>query len=421
MASFTRFRNKEPKEKQKRKPGGQVGRTGKNLQPFENPDERVNVSVDRDSLPKDRTYRTVGFVRRQVVHLTISRKVIEYCLEILEDEKGKRYTAKAPEGASRPVQYGNSVKTHAVYLGTSQLIPCGRVGEHFRDQLGIPLSCGSIFNFYREAYDLLREKFLPIATQRLIYSSFLHSDETGININGKGHWLHATLNDRWTLFMPHKSRGKEATDHMGILPHFKGVLIHDHWGTYFRYDNFKHGLCNAHHLRELQGIMDNYPQSTWAQLMKALLLEINEEVKKAGGVLKDEVAKAYHKRYIEIMEVAEAECPLPPVDPNAPKKRGRLKKTKERNLLERLRDFQEETLRFMGEKDVDFTNNAGERDIRMTKVKQKISGCFKSFTGAEHFCLIRSYLLTAQKHGMSATQALDILFSGNLPDFCYSP
>src|SRR5262249_14141205 len=122
-------RNKVSKDKQKRKPGGQVGRIGKNLKPFEDPDERVDIKVDRESLPKGRSYRTVGFARRQVVHLNLSRKVIEYCLEILEDEKGKRYTAKAPEGANRPVQYGNSVKTHALYLGISQLIPCGRIEE----------------------------------------------------------------------------------------------------------------------------------------------------------------------------------------------------------------------------------------------------------------------------------------------------
>lgn len=416
-------RDKTPKPgDKKKKPGGQVGRIGKNLKPVESPDEIIEVPVDRKTLPPGRKYQKVGVVKRQVVDFLVSRKITEYHLEIVANEKGKRYTANAPEGVGRPIQYGNSMKAAAVYMGMHQLIPCGRVEEYFRDQAAIPISCGSLFNFNRSAYVLL-DDFERIAKERLRESAFLHFDETGINIKGKGHWLHGALNDKWTLFMAHKKRGNEAMDDMGILPGFKGISIHDHWVAYFKYTECSHALCNAHHLRELQAVVEKYPNSTWAKLTKDLLLEINEAVHKAGGVLPREEADQYLAKYRAILKIGNEECPLLPSElekPGKPKKRGRKKKTKERNLLERLKNFETETLRFMGVKEVPFTNNPGENDIRMTKVKQKISGCFMSFEGAQHFCRIRSYLLTAQKHGINATDALNTLFSGKMPNFCAS-
>jgi len=414
-------REKSPKRTDgKKKPGGQPGRVGKNLKLEESPDEIIPVPVDRSALPKGRIYKRVGVKKRQVVELIVSRKVIEYQLEILEDEKGRRFTADAPEGVSRPAQYGASVKAMVAYMNVYQMVPFARVEEYFRDAAGIPLSSGSIGNFIKEAYDRL-DKFERIAVEKLRNSAILHSDETGINVKGKGHWLHAALNEKWTLFMPHEKRGKEAMDDMGILPEFKGILIHDHWKSYFSYIECLHALCNAHHLRELQAVIEMHPEWTWAKLLQALLLEINAAVHKAGGVLEKKEADDYLAKFRGIIEIGEAECPGPPppiVEPGQKKKRGRQKKSKARNLLERLRDYEKETLRFMNEADVPFTNNPGENDIRMTKVKMKISGCFMSFEGAAQFCRVRSYLLTCQKNGIYAMEALNTLFSGNLPDFC---
>lgn len=404
----------------KKKPGGQPGRVGKNLKLEENPDEIIHVPLDRSTLPKGRTYKEVGVKKRQVVELIVSRKIIEYQLEILADEKGRRFTADGPEGLSRPAQYGASVKAMVAYMNVYQMVPFARVEDYFRDVAGIPLSSGSIGNFIKEAYDRL-DKFELIATERLRNSAILHSDETGINVKGSGHWLHAALNEKWTLFMPHEKRGKEAMDDMGILPGFKGVLIHDHWKSYFSYVECLHALCNAHHLRELQAVVEMQPESTWAKLLKDLLLKINVAVHKAGGVLERKEADEYLSEFRRILQIGDLECPAPPppiVEPGQKKKRGRQKKTKARNLLERLRDYEEETLRFMNEISVPFTNNPGENDIRMTKVKMKISGCFMSFEGAKQFCRLRSYLLTCQKHGIYATEALNTIFSGKLPDFC---
>lgn len=404
-------------DKTNRKPGGQRGRVGKNLVPFENPDEIIEVPVDRTKLPSGHIYKNAGFSKRQVVEIHLSRHVKEFRLEILENEQGKRFRAEEPHGVSRPIQYGCSIKSMAVYLSVYQLIPYGRVEEYFRDQVHIPISVGSLYNFNEEAFDLLKG-FEEIAQKKLQTSAFLHHDETGINVNGKTHWLHGALNDKWTLFMPHKSRGKEAMDEMDILPWFKGIAVHDHWFPYFRYTECRHALCNAHHLRELQAIVERHPHQTWASLIKDLLLEMNRSVHEAGGILSAEVADAYRERYRNILKTGDKECPLPLPSSEEPKKRGRIKKTKERNLLERLRDYETEALRFMEVSCVPFTNNPGENDIRMTKVHQKISGCFKSFKGAQIFCRVRSYLLTSQKHGIKATDALNALFSGKLPDFC---
>ena len=209
---------------------------------------------------------------------------------------------------------------------------------------------------------------------------------------------------------------------IGILPNFRGVGVHDHWPSYFTYE-MKHALCNAHHLRELQAAMEVQHTHTWSVSMKRLLLEINEAVQKTDrGELEKRVAAAYLKKYRAILKVGDKECPLaiaPEVSSGGKKKRGKVKQTKERNLLDRLKNFEKETLRFMTNSIVPFTNNLAENDIRMTKVQQKISGCFRSKDGADVFCRVRSYLLTAKKQGLSADHALTTLFQGILPDFCY--
>ena len=208
---------------------------------------------------------------------------------------------------------------------------------------------------------------------------------------------------------------------IGILPHFSGRLIHDHWKPYYTYQQCQHALCNAHHLRELQWVIDNHESYTWAKSMRDLLLEINKAVNETDNNCFDNVtADAYRSRFRQVIQTGEIEMPLPPPEPNQSKKKGREKKTKERNLLERLRNFEQDVLRFMVEKEVPFTNNRGENDIRMTKVQQKISGCFKSMEGAKIFCRVRSYLLTAQKHKLTPTEALKTLFDGKLPEVFFN-
>jgi transposase len=206
----------------------------------------------------------------------------------------------------------------------------------------------------------------------------------------------------------------EAMIDMGVLPSFKGILCHDHWKPYYKL-NCTHALCNAHHLRELTRAFEQDGQQ-WAQKMKTLLETINSRVNDAGGTLEVKESDKYRFEYRALIKEAEVECPEPDI-PEKKGKRGRIKRSKSRNLLERLRDYEQDTLRFMDNKQVPFTNNPGENDIRMTKVQQKISGCFRSMEGAKIFCLIRSYLSTCRKHGVKASQALELLFKGKLPDF----
>lgn len=397
---------------EKRKPGGQHGHEGVTLQREPDPDQIEPIAVDRRTIPHGR-YTPAGFESRQVIDIEIHKHVTEYRAEILEDASGQQFVAEFPAGVTRPVQYGVGLKAQSVYTSQQQLIPYERVVDYFGDQCGIPLSAGSVFNFNREAYELLA-RFEAIVIRQLIIQALLHADETGLNINGKGFWLHCVCNEQWTLLFPHAKRGGEAMIAMGVLEHFRGTLCHDHWKAYFQFKCL-HALCNAHHLRELQRAWEQDAQR-WAKEMHALLLEINDATNAAGGCLKPAAADGFRDRYRDILTRGDHECPPPEPKPPAGKT-GRLARTKSRNLLERLHAFETETLRFMSDPLVPFTNNQGERDQRMSKVQQKISGCFRSFEGAQIFCRIRSYLSTCRKHGLPPTVALQMLFAGQLPDF----
>ncbi len=405
-------RNKEPKGKSSRKPGGQKGSNGSTLLPVDDPDEIQVLPVDRSTLPPG-NYRDVGFESRQVIDLDISTVVTEYRAQILEDQQGKRFVASFPKGVTRPAQYGIGVKVNSVYMSQYQLIPYNRIEDHFLEQMNIPVSAGSIFNFNKDAYDRL-EFFDQWVRNQLASSGLVHADETGINIGGKRLWLHNASNDEFTHFFPHAKRGGEALDEIGILPRFTGILCHDHWKPYFKY-GASHALCNAHHLRELERAWEQDNQK-WAKDMASLLREINQAVQDAGDHLDNIAAAPYRKRYRTLLEEAERECPAP--DESQRKgRRGKLPRSKSRNLLERLRDFEVDVLRFMENKEVPFSNNLAENDLRMTKVQQKISGCFRSWDGAKIFCRIRSYLSTCRKQGVSASEALRLLFEGKSPQF----
>jgi len=186
--------------------------------------------------------------------------VTEYQAEILEDEKGKKFRASFPKEVTNRVQYGLGVKSNAVYMSQYQLIPYNRVEEHFDEQMGLGISAGTIYNFNVEAYDKL-ELFEAWLINSMRKEPLLHADETGINIGGKRNWLHCASNDKYTYFTVDTKRGQEAMDRAGVLPDFKGILVHDHWKPYYKYKEITHALCNAHHLRELQRVVDHVKRS----------------------------------------------------------------------------------------------------------------------------------------------------------------
>ena len=407
-----RKRGSTQKGKSKRKPGAQKGHKGSTLELVDNPDETIKIDIDKRSLPQGE-YTEQQRERRQIVDVIIRKHVTEYQSQVLVNQNtGERFVASFPEDVKVPAQYGATVKSMATYLSQWQLLPYERIAELFNDQAEIPISPGTLFNINSDAFMRLKE-FESIAKQKLIASLVAHADETGINVNGKKIWLHSVSNELWTLYAPHAKRGKDATDEIGILPFFHGTLIHDCWGLYFQYP-CSHALCNAHLLRELTAVWEN-DKHQWAQKAEKLLRNTNALVLASGGLLDHAQMVKISRKYDLIMKQGQKECPVP--DPPSKKKRGRQAKTKARNLLERLMDHKDAVLRFAQDPLVAFTNNRAENDIRMTKVQQKISGCFRSMEGAKIFCRIRSYLSTCRKHKMSATCALQLLFEGKMPDF----
>ena len=404
-------RNKKKSSKGKNKAGGQKGHNGTTLEQSKHPDIIKHILIDRSTLPAG-NYTKCGVKKRQVFDVEFKTVITEYQAEILTDKQGRQFTALFPEGITQPIQYGTGVKAHAVYLSQHQLLPYGRITEYFADQLSLPISSGTLYNFNAEAYDRLQETgALDTIKQKLKQEPVLHADETGININGSKSWLHAACSTQWTYFYSHDKRGKEAMDEAGVLPGYQGILVHDHWKPYFNYP-CRHALCHAHHLRELEYASEHEKQP-WAKRIQTFLQKTHYEVSLSGGKLSYSKIKAKLVEYRQLIVQAEEECPVP-VRPAG--KKGRMKKSKSRNLLERLRDFKQEILRFMINSRVPFTNNQGERDIRMTKVHQKVSGCFRSKAGAQMFCAIRSYISSCRKQNISASAALDLLFSSHLPD-----
>ena len=404
-------RLKGTRQKSNKPTGGQAGHIGTTLKKVADPDEIEIIKIDRRTLPKGQ-YTDDGFEIRQVFDLDILRVVTEYRAQRLINEKGQSFIAPFPDKVKKAVQYGDGIKAHVVYLSQYQLLPYNRIQEYFADQLQMPLSEGSIYNFNQQAYEQLAD-FEKISKDKLSAVACLHADETGININGKRHWLHSASNDQWIHFFPHAKRGTEAMNEVGILPRYHGILCHDHWKPYYKYD-CQHALCNAHHLRELTRVWEQDKQA-WGLEMKQLLEKMNNAVNNAGGVLADEEAETWKDQYRTLLSKAEIECP-PPDKPDKIK-RGRIPRSKARNLLERLLNFEEDVLRFLTNEQVPFTNNAAENAIRMTKVHQKISGCFRSMDGAKIFCRVRGYLATCRKQGMSATEAMNLVFEGKLPEF----
>ena len=239
----------------------------------------------------------------------------------------------------------------------------------------------------------------------LLAARVLHFDETGMRCEKKLHWVHVASSQLATLYTMHAKRGQEAMDAAGILPVFQGIAVHDHWFPYFAYSQLKHGLCNAHHLRELIFVYEQEKED-WAKRMYDLLISANREVENhvEQGALPPKVVLRIEQAYQQIITeglMYHASLPSLPTG-----KRGKQKQRDGKNLLDRLHEKRDCVLRFIHDFSVPFTNNQGERDIRMVKLKQKIAGCFRAFTGGEIFCRVRSYISTARKQGWNIWDAL---------------
>ena len=399
-----------------RKAGGQEGHEGHTLEfnpkpDFIEPHRPAHCDHCQAPLPEEIVASKVA--KRQVFELPPLRYVtIEHQAEtIICPCCGEATTGEFPADVTNPVQYGSQVKRLSVYLRNEQFIPYERERQMLADLFELPISTGSLQNFLETAAENVKPATEAIK-EAVKKAEVGHADETGFYINGKRVWLHTVSTPELTYYEPHQSRGKKATDDIGILPEFTGTLVHDNWATYFKYQLLLHALCNAHHLRELTALVENNQQQ-WAALMIVCLLSAKQlvaEAYQAGETeLSVEQLQRIHQMYDAIVAFGLEENPLPDEHP-PPVKRGRRKKTKTRNLVERFDKQQEAILRFVHDFKVPFDNNLAERDIRMMKVQQKISGSFRSWEGAEQFCSLRTYISTIRKQGLNVWEALGSLF-----------
>lgn len=403
-----------------RKAGGQEGHRGHTLEFNPEPDvieTHRPVQCTHCQAPLAEGIAASNIAKRQVFDLPPLRFVtVEHQAEtVLCPCCGEATTGEFPVDVTNPVQYGSQVKRLAVYLRNEQFIPYERERQMLADLFELPISSGSLQNFVNTAAAQVKPATEAIKGA-VIQAEVGHADETGFYINGQRYWLHTVSTEELTYYEPHANRGQKATDAIGILPQFSGTLVHDAWATYFKYQLLLHALCNAHHLRDLTAIVEN-DQQQWAALMITCLLAAKQLVAEAYQSGETELPTDYLERiqqlYDAIVCLGLAENPLPDYHP-PPGKRGRRKKTKARNLVERFDKHKVAILRFIHDFKVPFDNNLAERDIRMMKVQQKISGCFRSWEGAKQFCHLRSYISTIRKQGLNVWEALGSLFEGDV-------
>jgi transposase len=406
---------KSLRKKSKRKSGGQEGHPGTSLQIMNNPDtiKRLEVEICEQCRTNGHL-EVIGIKRRQVVDVEIKKTVTELQADMAECCRCGHITIAAfPEEVTQAVQYGSSVKALISYMRNLNFMPSERLTEMFEDVFHIPLSEGTIYNTTRKCSKIL-EPFDDFVKEMLLRAPVVHFDESGIRIEKSLHWLQSASNELYTYYFPHKRRGKIAMDQMGVLPQFTGTAIHDSYASYFEYECL-HGLCNSHHLRELIFLNEEMAQR-WAKKMIELLLKIKEKAEKAktnSRTIKKSLMVYYEQRFKRILYEGFKENPEVVVKK---KSKGRKKKGKVLCLLERLKTRIHQVLAFMYDVLVPFDNNQAERDIRMAKLYQKISGCFRTMEGAVDFFRIRSFISTVRKHKICVLSALKKLYETG--EFC---
>ena len=401
-----------------REPGGQPGHQGRTLRQVERPDEVVVhepgacTGCGGTLTGED---RPAGVLRRQVFDIPKSTvRVVEHRLLARRCVCGTVTQAPAPAGVSAPAQYGPHAAAIAVYLVLGQHLPVARTAALLAELFGTPMSVGTVAAWTSRAAAGL-EPFTAAAVAGLAGAELVHVDETGLRVAGRLHWLHVASSARFTALFCHAKRGKEAIDAAGVLPSFAGIAVHDAFTSYARYRSVTHALCNAHLLRELIAVVDFHtahpppPGGTvpagwcWAQQVIEALLGLKAITH--TGTLPDPAVLAAHRRLIISAALIGASTETGP-----PGAVGRRHRALARRIHRRIEDY----LRFATDPRVPFDNNAAERDIRMVKIKQKVSGCLRTLAGAQDFAAMRSYLSTATKHGRRPFDVLTELTSGNV-------
>jgi len=403
-------KNRSLRGKSGKKSGGQSGHKGNTLKRTENPDviieHRLEFCPETGRALSDAAI--VGSIRRQVFDIPEPKLVVTEHVYFQYAIPGSKQCVHAPflEETSAPVQYGSRFGSLLLYLRDYQLIPMARIAEFCLDLYGQRISEDTINRFRDPCYENL-ESFEEFMKARLLESPVLHADETGIKVGSKLEWLHDLSDLNYTFLHVSDHRGFKAIEEMDVLGHYNGTLVHDCYSSYFKL-NCSHALCVAHLIRELKFFIEVKSHS-WAVRMKDLLYQGLEDPAMTSQ-------RGWNQRYTRILNQAKQEHPHEP--PTRKKgRRGRSAKPPVNNLIERFEKHREAILRYIFEPGVPFTNNQGERDLRMAKVQQKVSGTFRTWEGAQKFARMRSYISTAKKHAESVYCALFEALH-NRPMFC---
>jgi transposase len=408
---FAKPAPKSLRRKSGRKPGGQPGHPGATLALVEDPDERRRhepgpCTVCGASLTDA---PEVGMERRQVFDLPpIMVRVTEHQLISRRCGCGSTTRAVAPEGVSGPVSYGPRITAIVLYLYVGQFLSKKRTAQALAELLGTPVSDGAVAAMTRRAADGL-EEFCAQVGDRIAAAEVAGFDETGLRVAGALHWVHCARTDKYTLITCHRGRGQDGIDNAGVLTRFHGVAVHDAWAPYDTYSDAEHQLCCAHALRELAGVSDAAPEDAdwcWATQAGDALVAMQRlatEAITAGAEALDADALTEQVRlYRSAVQIGI----------NQTVARSSETMRKHHALARRLRDRQADYLRFTTDRRIPPDNNGSERDIRMIKLRQKVSGCLRTLAGARQFCAIRSYLSTAAKHRLRLIDVLVMLTEG---------
>lgn len=426
-----------------RRPGGQIGHPGSTITVPHEADKVVMLYPPgcencrrRDECESEGAFSCAE--KRTVVDMEVTVTVTEYRAlrrSSCPSANAEGDTGVFPEGVKAFVQYGDGVAVTAGILDSYGAMSDKRIAEVINGMSGLNMGTSTVIALTERCARAVAPAMGLIA-DAVAAGPIANCDETGTRavveivkaesgdckddekepateLVSRNVWIHGASNPEFTCLRMSRIRGYEGMVEANVIPRVKGTIIHDCWTPYWKFEGLRHGLCNAHILRELKSVTENTGHG-WASMFAELLIgmkEAKEEAMASGASsLPDDVLEGFHRRYAEILDAADTECPPPP--PPSEKRRGRRKKGKERSLIERLRRMEDAVCLFARDFTVDFDNNLAERAFRFVKTKTKVSGCFRSTRCLQQYLDIMSYIDTARKHGVSAFKALSMAFKG---------